>query len=267
MPAYLRDLQVKKVSFVRRGANRRVFFLAKSDDADDAAGVVNNHNSGGAIKMRPEIKAKLGEILKTERDLEKVCALLKGDAALKATEDEITEVRDFMSLMPPPDDSALKKAQEDAKKAADDAKKAADEKQALEARLNKIEEDRHRDEIKKWVDTECPHLNMTTNDAVEKILKAEKVDNETAEALKASFKATSDALRTSVAMREIGNDGESHDPIAGNLVAEVSKSADEIRKSDRGVKRSEAVIDAIKSIPGQRYEAYRREFNHRARTY
>jgi vacuolar-type H+-ATPase subunit I/STV1 len=254
---YLRDLKVKKVSFVSRGANRKQFFLAKSADFDTS--VNNNINSGGTTTVRPEIKSKVAEILKAERNIEKVVALLKEDATLKATDAEVTEVRDFLAMMPAPDTSALEKAQAE-------AKKAEEEKQKLETRLNKIEEDQHRAEIKRWVDDECAHLNMNVDEAVNQILKAEKVDKDTAETLRKSFKSTSDALKSSVILREVGRDGEAMDPLCNNLVAEVTKAAGDIRKSASGQKQSEIIVDAIKSVGAHRYEQYRKEFNHRAKT-
>lgn len=259
---YLRDLKVKKVSFVSRGANRKQFFLAKSADFDTS--VNSNINSGGTTTVRPEIKSKVAEILKAERNIDKVVALLKEDATLKATDAEVTEVKEFLAMVPaPPDNSAAAAA---LAKAQADAKAAEEEKQKLETRLNKIEEDQHRAEVKKWVDDECTHLNMGVDEAVNQILKAEKVDKDTAETLKKSFKSTSDALKSSVVLREVGRDGEVTDPLCNNLVAEVTKAAGDIRKSAGSQKQSEIIVEAIKSVGGQRYEQYRREFNHRAKT-
>ncbi len=253
--AYLQNLKVKKVSFVTRGANRKQFFLAKSADSIESSDSKNNISGGTTV--RPEIKQKAAEILKAERNIDKVVALLKEDAALKATEAEITEIRDFLALIPAPDASALETAT-----AA--VKKAEEEKRSLEARLNKIEEDRHREEIAKWVAAECAYLNMPADEATAQILKAEKIDPSTAEMLKKSFKSTSDVLKTSKLMTEVGRDSEPSDPIAGNLVSEVAKKSAELRKSGNQ-KPAEAVIEAIKAAGPDRYERYRKEFHQRTR--
>jgi hypothetical protein len=257
------NLKVKKVSFVRRGANRREFFLAKTADfRSQGEGVNNSINSGGRSPMRPEIRLKLGEILKKERDIDRVCALLKEDAVLKASEAEVAEVRDFVALIPPPDPAIALELQKaaDAKKTAEEAQKAA------VAELTKIREDNHRAEVQKWVEDNCKYLNMTSTDATEQILKTEKVDLVTAEMLKKSFKSTSDALAASELLKEAGrgNENRDFDPIGGNLILDVSKMANEIRKSG-DVKQSDAIIAAIKTAGPIRYENYRKEFNRRAR--
>jgi hypothetical protein len=263
----LKNLNVKKVSFVRRGANKREFFLAKSADfrGSNQEGDVNNNNkSGGATTMRPEVRLKLGEILKKERDVERVCALLKEDTVLKAQDSEIAEVRDFVALIPAPDPTpALELA-----KSQDTIAKAEAARVAAETELKNIKETTHKAEIKKWVSENCSHLTgMNADEATEKILKAEKVDADTAETLKKSFQSTSDALKASEIVKEIGRGGEdSYDPIGGNLVAEVSKVASELKKSDSSRSGSNAVIAAIRSTGHARYENYRKEFNHRVRT-
>lgn len=263
---YLCNLKVKKVSFVRRGANRRQFFLAKSADYVDESGEKSiNKQSGGAHKMRPEVKTKLSDILKKERDMERVCVLLKEDTALAVTEEELGEVKEVMSFIPvapaESDAAALAKAQAD-------ARRAEDEKKALEARLTKVEQENHRKATSEWVEKECQYLNMTTEDAVNQIIKAESVSLETAEILKQSFKSTSDALRISKLTKEMGRGGDDAlDPIGGNLVAEVVKKTQDLKKSDGGTKASDLISEAIKSVGPGRYETYRSEFNRRARTF
>jgi hypothetical protein len=266
MACLLTDLKVTKVSFVKRGANKRQFFLAKSADFVEE-GAVKPINKPGGAKMRPEIKVKLGEILKKERDAESICALLKEDAVLKVTDEELSEVKDFVGLIPPlqkvepaPEAALLAKAQADAKKAEEDNR-------SLQARLAKIEEDNHNKTVSEWVEKECPYLNMTTADAASQIVKAEKVDPETAESLKKSFKSTSDALRISQLTKELGRNGEEGlDPVGGNVVAEVVKKTQELKKGS-DAKSSDIIMAAIKDVGAARYENYRKEFNRRARTY
>jgi hypothetical protein len=272
----LTNLRVKKVSFVRRGANKKEFFLAKTadfsatnnDGGEEESGngeAFNNEiQSGGRKPMRPEIRLRLGDILKKERDMDRVCALLKEDSVLKATEAEVAEVRDFIALIPPPDPTIALELQKAA-----DAKKDAEEAQAkAEGELTKIRESNHRSEVKKWVEDNCKYANLTNDEATDQILKAEKVDLVTAEMLKKSFKGTSDALASSELLKEAGRSGEARDfdAVGGNLVMDVSKMANEIKKSGT-VKQSDAILAAIKSAGPVRYESYRKEFNRRARTY
>jgi hypothetical protein len=110
---------------------------------------------------------------------------------------------------------------------------------------------------------------MSAEEATDQILRAEKVDLATAEVLKKSFRSTSEALKASKILEDIGSGGEdSFDPIGGGVAAEVSRMANELHKSTggSGMKKSDAVLAAIHGIGGRRYEAYRKEFNHRART-
>ena len=269
--ACLTNLKVKKVSFVRRGANRREFFLAKSADyrgegAEELKDNNDNNSNGGAKPMRAEVRLRLGDILKQERDVERVSALLKSDGALKVTDAEIAEVRDFVSLIPPPDPQVALEM----KKQADAVQEAVEKQAKAEAELLKIREDNHAAEVKKWVDDNCKYLNITATEATEQILKAEKVDLVTAETLKKSFKSTSDALAASVLMKEVGRngagEGSDFDPIGGNIVSDVAKIAGELQKSSSEVKKSDTIVAAIKSIGANRYENYRKEFNRRART-
>jgi len=274
--AYLQELKVKKVSFVRRGANKKQFFLAKSADFTEE-GVVkennnnNNNHSGGARKMRPEVKTKLSEILKAERNIDKVVGLLKEDAVLKATDEELVEVRDIVELLPPPVEAKKQEENNDAAalvKAQAEAKKAEEEKKALEARLAKIDEDTHLKDDTAFIEKECPYLNVATEDAVAQIVKAEKVDAATAEMLKQSFISTSDAIRVSQLTKELGRSGEDGlDPIGGNVVAEIVKKTQDLRKADSKAPSSELIRAAIHDLGATRYENYRKEFNRRARTY
>ena len=276
--AYLMNLKVKKVSFVKRGANKREFFLAKSadyitaqntDNPPSSSGEGDNSNNfnGGARPMRPEVRLRLGDILKKEHDIDNICSLLKKDDVLKATDAEIAEIRDFVSLIPPPPapDPTLELEKQ---KAIDLAKSAEEARKQVEAEIAKMRDEAHKAEVTKWVETNCKYLNMDTPTAVEQILKAEKVDLVTAETLKKSFQSTSEALQASALLKEVGRSGEdgNFDPIGGNLVADISKVASEIQKSHE-VKKSDAVMAAIKSVGGAKYDAYRKEFNRRARTY
>jgi hypothetical protein len=263
MTACLENLIVKKVSFVRRGANRKPFFLAKS--ADYVEKDINNNDHQEAQTMRPTIKTKLGEILKTERDQAKVCALLKADTELKVTDDEITLVKDFMSLLPPvvtpppesdPTLARLKKAEED--------------NTTLRADLAKMQEATQRADILKWVEEECPYLNVAATEAVDKIMKMMKADKDMAEELKKSYKTTSDALRDSALFKRFGSSGDAdysdHDPVSDGYVATVVKKTQEVHKTNTARKASDAVIDAIKSIGGRRYAQYRSDHIYRAKT-
>jgi hypothetical protein len=281
----LTNLKVKKVSFVRRGANKREFFLAKSADfvegeAGDGEGAVeveveveekevdvnknkNSNNNHGGAYMRPEVRLKLGEILKKERNVEQVCALLKEDTVLKATDAEVGEVRDFVALIPAPDQTA----QLELIKSQDALAKETLAKANAEKELQAIRESNHKAEIRKWVDAKCGYLaGISAEEATEQILKAEKVDPVTAEILKKSFESTSTALKASEVVKEIGRGGEDFDPISGGIVAEVSKVANELKKSSDVIKASDSVMAAIRSVGGKRYEAYRKDFNHRVRT-
>lgn len=256
MVCNLRELKVKKVSFVRRGANKKQFFLAKSAGEDS---IPNNQNSGGAHKMRPEIKKKLAEILKGERNADKVCVLLKSEATLKITEDEVTEVREFIEMFPPApapketdNGDALRKAQSDLETERA-ARKAADE------RIAKIEEDRHQEALEKWLGSECPHLPVKTEDAIKQILAAEKAGEEVAKTVKENFKATSKSIRESSLLKEIGRGGEGDpDPLAGGLIAEVLQKRDALVKdASEKLKSSDVITLAIKSMSPEKLEAYR----------
>jgi hypothetical protein len=260
MPCFLQDLKVKKVSFVRRGANKKQFFLAKSADFVEKK-IINEHSLGGTITVRPEIKAKVAEILKMERNAEKVVSLLREDTVLKATDIELEEISSFVSMIPAPpivDNSALAKAQADIDLA--NAKALA-----AETRVSALETIQHTNDLSAWLAKECPALNIPSSSAIAQVLNAEKVSKEAAELLKDSFKSISTALQSSSLFREAGVRGDNGDVLGADLVKAAQQKLTEIQKSGAATKGSEQVVAAIRSLDVHKSEQYIADFRRKNR--
>lgn len=219
--------------------------------------------SGGITIVRQEVKKAIQKILKEGHNKSEVVNLLKADAELKVTDPEIAEVADFMDLVPEPQTQPTNKSVDVISK---------EEFEVVKNELTTLRKQNHRSEIRKFVEDECPNLNIAVNDAVENILKAEEAGEVVAKALKDSYKSTSDALKNNAIFKEYGRAGDtntvSDDNIGNGLVSDVRKGVTEIAKADSKLKKHEVVLEAIRKSSGQdgsRYMGYREEHRRRAK--
>ena len=294
--SFLKNLSVKKVSFVRRGANKRKFLLLKS--AED---IINGEQTQKEALMQKLVKEKVQEILKSEHDHIKVVALLKADKEivdLKLTDEEFVEVENsvgfFKTLLPTikADDEkaaaakAKKEKEEAAKKAAtngdtelsDVVKQLATMTKAMETsntqnktlaeELAKQKKEVDRRDILKWLTINCPYLPADTQKTADEILALQAVSESAAQLMKDGLQRASAALENSDAFGELGSsqDGQIGPKIPGSeLLHEIKKELTEVKKSGDKVDEP-AIIRGIVNGGGRRnYLAYRNQVIQRAK--
>jgi len=299
--AFLKNLNVRKVSFVRRGANKRKFLLLKSmEEPNDG----DQNKQKEEIKMQELVKTKVMEILKSEQDPTKVVALLKSDKeieSLKLSDEDFTEVQNSVEFLKALHSSG---SNNDADKKKEEEKKAAEEKaeavrkaaengnpqlsevvkqlatmtkametsneqnKTLAEELAKQKKDiAHRDIIK-WITINCPYLPADVQKTADEILILQETSESAAQIMKDSLQRASAALENSDAFNEIGNgsDGQIGPKIPGSeLLQEINKELAAVKKSGEKVDEP-AIIRGIVNGGGRRnYLAYRNQVIQRAK--
>lgn len=293
---FLKNLRVKKVSFVRRGANRRKFLLLKS--AED---VINNDGDQQKHKeelMQKLVKERVMEILKSEQDPTKVIELLKADKDienLQLSEEDFAEVQTsvefFKALLPEKKEPPVKK--EEPKSKEEPVKKEGSEngsikledvlaklatvteslakshtvQEGLAEKLEKQEHDNNRREILKWLHLECPYLPVEFNKTADEILKLQDVSKSAAQVMKDGLQAASAALSNSDVFDEVGTGGpgrpNGHIP-GSELLKEIKEAQAEVKKSGEKVDQIELIRSIVTSKGRNSYLSYREEVLRRA---
>jgi hypothetical protein len=190
--------------------------------------------------------------------------LLKAEVDLKVTDAEIAEITDFLDLVP---------AVEVTKKSDNEVVITKEQFDSMQSNLQKLQDSQHRSEVRKWVEDECPNLNMSIGDAVDAIVKAETAGETVAKSLKDSFKSTSDALKNNTIFKEFGRSGDASgavpdDTLGNGIVSEIKKNVAEISKSDSKSSSHEVVLDSIRKAAGSdgvRFMQYRDQHVRRAK--
>ncbi len=276
--AYLQNLQVDKVSFVHKAANKRKFLLLKSDSGDgdgkngdrSVSGSDNNQNNnqGDTPKMRKEVKTKLMEVVKSERSPEKVLGILKADTVLKLTEAEIGEVSDTLDVMlvkedtpnPNPNPPIVQNQnQNQNNNNSNDVIVLKAENKALLDRLTAIEKQNKRRDIISWLQKECPYLPDDINKAADELMELEAVSPTAFESHKVRLQKSSAAIAQSRIFVEVGKDGDVNMQKSAEgafeLVRKVAADLTTLRKSDKPITVN-SLVDIIKSH-GDAYGEYR----------
>jgi len=278
--SFLQNLSVKKVSFVRRGANKRKFLLLKSED-------VINHDQIKEEEMQELVKAKVMEILKSEQDPTKVVALLKADKeieGLELTDEDFTEVQtsiEFLKAIPPtpPVKKEEPKPKEEPKSVeksdegiqlAEVVKQMASMTTALESsnaankamaeKLEKQEKDIARRDIVKWLTINCPYLPADVQKTADEILLIQEQSESAAQIMKDSLQRTSAALQNSDAFGETGNgsEGQIGPKIPGSaLLKEIKEKMAEVKKSGDEVDEPAIIRSIVNGGGRNNYLAYR----------
>lgn len=302
---FLKNLKVCKVSFVRRGANKRKFLLLKSEDS-----IHDNDQTKGGNEMKELVKEKVIEILNKEQDPAKVVTLLKADKDienLKLSDEEFTEVANsvefFKSLLTTKasDDEEKKeeaKKKEEAaaaiKKAAElsaanggtDAKTLADvltkfetvttalekSQKTIEAQSAKIEKQEavsERRDVLKWLHLSCPYLPADFEKTADEIIAVQKESSSAAATMKEVLKSTSAAMANSDIFEEAGSGGSGR-PMGrmpgSELIGEVKKALEEVKKSGDDKIDAAQIVRGIVNGKGRNfYLGYREEVLRRAK--
>jgi hypothetical protein len=266
MPNYLHNLQVSKVSFVGKPANKREFLLLKSTEGDSNK-QTNNQKSvyGGTKPMRDVVKQKLTDLMKSGHDPDKVIDVLKSDDVVKLQDDEVQEVQNFLDITSSV--STQKKQDSETTELQKRAETAEKEKEDLLKRVSALENTQHRDSVREWVKKNCAFVPHATESIVENIIKLERVDATSAEEFKESLQKSSAAIAQSRALSEAGTtrDALSKDIGTTDLVSKVMKQISEVRKSE-GKPATAAAIEGVIKSHGNAYIEYMEAHRQRART-
>lgn len=292
---FLKNLRVKKVSFVKRGANRRKFLLLKSEDVFNDGDRI----AKGGNQMHELVKAKVMEILNKEQDPEKVIALLKADKDienLQLSDEDFSEVKtsvEFSKALQPEKKEPPAKKEESAKK--EPVKKEAPEGDSspeledvvaklalvteslaksdmrsveLTKKIEKQARDNSRREILKWLHLECPYLPADLEKTADEILTLQDVSESAAKTLKDGLQAASAALSNSDVFDEAGTGGagQTNGRLPGSsLIKEIQEAQAEVKKSGDKVNQVELIRSIVASKGRNNYLLYREEVLRRAK--
>lgn len=274
--AFLSELNVKKVSFVNRAANKRKFLLLKSDDHGDQKIEKEQEHEEESTIMKDEIRKSVRLLLKSGTSDEKIVETLK--AEYKLTDPEIAEVKnslDFARSVVTPDAAKPEVKKQDPEPEPDpepegirkDLEEMRKENAAMREAIQKDTENRMKSEIRKWLSDNCTHLPADSAQITEDIFKMQQTNPEGADRLKQSLKASSEAVRNSFILVEKGSSYDASPvPMGNTILQKVRTSLEEIRKSGNNVQKgSDVISDAVKSLGSAAYKQYRAEHNYRAK--
>jgi len=279
MAAYLKNLKVKKVSFVQSPANLKPFVLTKAIDsastgtsatADDGGTLhidpqdgstfwaskdidvnVNsklNKKEGDVFIMNEELKKKIQELLKKGISRDAVIQELKKTE--EVPEELEKTIQFFLDLV---ETKTVEKTVE-----VEVEKKVVDEKamevvKDLKEKLASLEKERALDRIVTWLEKECSSYPGNVKETAEKIYKLQSVDEEAAQVMKDAIKTASDTVEKSVLFEDRGSVALDADEL-GALVKTVST---ELEKSkDKNDKDITAIIDKAVADHPQAYREY-----------
>jgi len=148
-----------------------------------------------------------------------------------------------------------------AKKAADDLADALSRTEKLEKQLAATERRTAITDIRREIDTDCPHFTGDATEAATYLYDLRKSDKKAAEFFMNTLKSASVVASNPDLFTEIGKSGESDlgtsQILGSNFITEIKKMKSAVAKS--GVKKSEVEIitDAVRGMGGDVYEQYR----------
>jgi len=282
--SYLKDVNVKLVSFVRKAANMRTFPLLKS--ADPVNNIENNNNEEYK-PMRKEVKEKLLKTLKVEENLTKESAdivnIMKADTELKLSDAEVAELTDYVDVAKagfpftakPEDKKEESDKKKEEKKEKDEVKgkemqKSVDESNAvllkkisdLETTLSNMSKSAERHSIIEFLKNDCSFLPADVEKTADTIISLQGVSKESADSYKETLKKASAAVEQSSILKEVGTSTDeilkSESSVEGfELIKKFTDKLDTIKKSADGNKvSSNEIVNLIKSF-GSQYDSYR----------
>lgn len=278
--AFLADLNVKKVSFVSRAANKRKFLLLKSDEPDKQVKEEKQPNTAEEtnIMLKEEIQKSVRLLLKTGLADEKIVETIKAEHSLKDAEVEelkgaLSIARSMAGVLAPESKPDVKKSDpkdEDdepepgsLRKEVSDLRKQNDD---LRESIRKEAEDRSKREIRVWLSEDCPYLTADATQMVEDIFKMSQTNPEGVQRFKDSLKASSDAIKNSALLTELGSPYDANPVPTGDiLLKKIRTNVDEIKKGASNIKESDAIIQAVKGMGPAIYTQYRHEHIQRSK--
>jgi hypothetical protein len=275
--AFLTDIKVDRVSFVRKAANKRTFVLLKSADS-----IINKKEKKEEEEvykpMRKEVKDVLLKTLKVEENITKSSAdivdILKADVELKLSETEIVELNDYVDVAKAgfpfisPEDkkkkaeeeaAKLKLKKEDEEKMTKSQEDLVKEISSLKKSLDEITKATEKRDILSFLQKECAFLPEDIEKTADIILS---LPTSAATAYKETLKKASAAVEHSTLLKEIGNSTDeilkSESQVDGfDLIKKFSTSLETIKKSAEGKPvSSETIVNLMKSF-GPQYNDYR----------
>lgn len=295
------DLKVDKVSFVRRGANKRRFVLLKSADINNEG--EEHRTMNGVIKKK--VLALLKQSEHKQKSAEALVNLLKEDADVKKLElkdEDFAEIQASVSLMKdaiaatdidagitndaggiglPSSETSEEGGEEESGEEegapeGDAAAKSAaiaelrKQNKLLTARIEAQETVMKANDLRSWFAKEAPYAAVDVEKEILRLLKLEKLDKDVFEAAKEALKNTSRIIEKSEAFDEVGTvRGNDSSALESDYFAEVHKTTDEIKKStgkDLSPEQQVMVIrDAVKKAGPRAYQQYRRDHALQAR--
>lgn len=286
---YLTDVNVTKIAFVKRAANKRKFLLLKSDGVN----VNDSNNNEETYKpMRKEVREFLIKMLKSaesvNKSVEDIVKLVKEDSTLKLADDEVQEVTDFASfsketapeVKEPDNKEKDKKVVNKSTDNGDDnkdntvsiSKKQYEEMQStmttLQDTIKKMTHNTERRELVSWLEKECPFLPADNGATADIILKMQEADPKSAEEYKKQLKTASAMLEKSSTFEEIGTSTDDLIKAEGTeleLISKFSKDVETLRKStEGGVVSADQIAQVIRGYGPAAFESYRNAHADRA---
>jgi len=287
-PATKRKFLILKSAKVSSQKKKTTTVTHKKDASKKAKGEIKRMDA----KLKKILKALVG----THKSVEDVMKALGESKDVELSEEQTSAAKDVVELMfgmkPEVETAAekeakaaqVKKAAEEkanaekklaalaidpgsvkaaalAKKAADDLADALSRTEKLEKQLAATERRTAITDIRREIDTDCPHFTGDATEAATYLYDLRKSDKKAAEFFMNTLKSASVVASNPDLFTEIGKSGESDlgtsQILGSNFITEIKKMKSAVAKS--GVKKSEVEIitDAVRGMGGDVYEQYR----------
>ena len=300
-PANKRKFLILKSAEVSSQKKKTTTVTHKKDASKKAKGEIK--------RMDAELKKVLKALVGTHKSVEDVMKALGESKDVELSEEQLGAAKDVVELMfgmkPKGETDAekaakaaqvkkvaeekaaqVKKAAEEkaaalaidpgsvkaaalAKKAADDLADALSRTEKLEKQLAATERRTAITDIRREIDTDCPHFTGDSSEAATYLYDLRKSDKKAAEFFMNTLKSASVVASNPDLFTEIGKSGESDldtsQILGSNFITEIKKVKEIVAKS--GVKKSEVEIitDAIRGMSGAAYDQYRHAHIRRAK--
>ena len=272
--AQLANLSITAVAFVHRGANRKKFFLTKSD--------VNRGHSSKGDEMNKIIKKALQALMKSEEhknsSADQLLTALKADEAvvkLKLSDEDFVAVKEdiefFKSLSGAPDPEPAPAADPaggngDAQTIINLQKSVVSLQKTLEGQTKHL----RMIEIRKQLAEKAPFAAIDIEKEAELIYDLENSNPEAAKTMLDHFKRTSTLLERSGVLNELGSSLPGNDSLVpgSELISEIAAGREELRKSDNGLtpqREIDVIINLVKSKGPEYYDQYVSDHHYNAR--
>ena len=259
--SFLKHLKIKKVSLVRRGANKRRFLLLKSLDGDEGEGDDknkkttnnNNNNTEEVEKLSKEIRSRVLELLKDKQDSDAIVSTIgkefddAGVEVAKGLLDFLSDVPQKEPSVPPKEPPKIPPKESQITKA--DFDKLAKENEDYRKKLDKMETDNRIEKTQDWIAENCAFVpDLDAEALTAKIMKVEDVDAEAAKTMKESLSAASRAVEASKAFSELGSEREG-----------LLNKSDAVEKKFDEAKTPEEFAKVMEGLNASEHEEYRKK--------